>query len=258
MPNTIRPVDLMAEASKLSPVIREAKDEVVEQSGIIDANGASAVATGLTTAAIKAQSTLADVSKFPAGRRAEADKILADAERKYSDWRKSIGAVEKVYLSELYVDLFKPPTGIDALIARQDADQVLQRPGMALTQVIRTLIGAGGQVAQLAVSPWLDLVATGRKQNVDELRSLAETLFIQNAADGGSESASKLQAAPTAYAKLRIAMDKIASECLGVNRSAFAERALSWGSMTPEKDAEIRALKAQLARANATVIAAAS
>ncbi|MFD5518636.1 hypothetical protein [Streptomyces sp. NPDC127066] len=253
MPTTIRPADLMADANKLSPVISAAQSFVTEQSiSGIDADGASSIAAMLIDAARKAQRTLADVSKFPAGRRAEADKILVEAEQRYSEWRKSISLIETVYIAGLHVTIFTPPTGVDALIARQDAEQVLQRADMPLTDAIRALIGAGGNVAQLAVSPWLDLVATGRNQDAEEMRAIAQAQFIQVAAAAGSEAAVKYQAAPTAYAKLRIAMDKIASECLGVNRSAFAERALAWGSETPEKDAEIRALKAQLARTNAT------
>ncbi|MFF3883766.1 hypothetical protein [Streptomyces sp. NPDC001914] len=243
----------MAEANNLSPVISAAHSVVVEQSSAgIDIDGAPAIVTALMDAARNAQRTLADVTKFPAGRRAEADKILGEAERKYSDWRKSIDLIETVYLADLYVTIFTPPTGIDALIARQDAEQVLQRADVSLAQAIKEMVCAGGHVAQLAASPWIELVATGRKEDAKGMRAIAEAQFIQAASAGGSEAASKYQAAPTAYAKLRTAMDKIASECLGVNRSAFAERALSWGSETPDKDAEIRALKAQLARANPT------
>ncbi|MFD8615393.1 hypothetical protein ACFV09_42025, partial [Streptomyces sp. NPDC059631] len=195
MPTTIRPADLMADANKLSPVISAAQSVVTEQSSSgIDADGASAIAAMLIDAARKAQRTLADVTKFPAGRRAEADKILAEAERKFGEWRGTIGMIEKVYLSGLYTEIFTPPTGIDALIARQDAEQVLQRRDIPLTQAIRTLIGAGDHVAQLAASPWIEVVATGRKQDAKEVRSIAQAQFVQVAAAGGSEVASKYQA----------------------------------------------------------------
>ncbi|MFE4957359.1 hypothetical protein ACFRCW_25545 [Streptomyces sp. NPDC056653] len=243
---TTRPEDLMAEANKLSPVISAAQQAVSENSKNIDAGKATTVAAGLIDAARKAQQTLADVRKFPAGRRAEADEILVTAERSYSDWRKALDAVETVFLAELHVSLFKAPTGTDALIARQDAEQVLRRRDMSLNDVFRTLVRTGGPVAQLALSPWLELVAAGRNGDAGTLRTLVETEFLRSAAAGGNDTARTLLDAPAAYAKVRVAMDKIASECLGVNRSAFAERAMSWGSEQPQKDAEIRALRAQL------------
>ncbi|WP_162624952.1 hypothetical protein [Streptomyces cadmiisoli] len=237
----------MAEANNLSPVIAVALRAAEENSKGIDSDGAISVATKLTTAARDAQRTLADVSKFPAGRRAEADEILAKAERSFNDWRQNIETHELVFLAELHTSIFKAPTGTDGLIARLDAEQVLRRRDMSLHDVFRMLVRAGGQVAQLAVSPWLELVASGRpNSDAKTLRVIAETEFLQNAADTGNETARKLLDAPAKYAKVRSSMDKIASECLGVNRSAFAERALSWGSEAPQKDAEIRALKAQL------------
>ncbi|WP_455359976.1 hypothetical protein [Streptomyces sp. SYSU K21746] len=249
---TSRPEDLMAEANNLSPVITAAQRAVSENSQGIDADAATSVATKLIEAARKAQQTLADVRKFPAGRRAEADEILANAERAYSDWKDSFDVVEMAFLADLQVKLFKAPTGTDALIARQDAEQVLRRRDMSLNDVFRTLVDAGGQVAQLAVSPWLELVATGRNADAKALRLLAESKFLQSAAASGNDTARKLMDAPAAYAKVRAMMGKIASECLGVNRSAFAERALSWGSAEPQKDAEIRTLKMQLKRFEAT------
>ncbi|MFE9865534.1 hypothetical protein ACFYPZ_22815 [Streptomyces sp. NPDC005506] len=243
---TIRPEDLMAEASKLSPVITEAQRAVAENSKNIDAGKATTVAAGLIDAARNAQRTLADVNKYPAGRRAAADEILVKAERSYSDWRKALDAVETVFIAELHVSLFKEPTGTDALIARQDAEQVLRRRDMSLTDVFRTLVRTGGPVAQLALSPWLELVAVGRNGDAGTLRTLAEAEFLRSAAAGGNDTARTLLDAPAAYAKVRVAMDKIASECLGVNHSAFAQRAMSWGSEAPQKDAEIRALRAQL------------
>ncbi|WP_392874005.1 hypothetical protein [Streptomyces sp. LN499] len=243
---TLRPEDLMAEANKLSPVISAAQHAVTENSENIDAGKATSVAAGLIDAARKARQTLADVRKFPAGRRAEADEILATAERSYSDWKESFATIELVFLAELRVSMFKAPTGTDALIARSDAEQVLRRRDMLLTDVFRTLVRTDGPVAQLALSPWLELVATGRNADAGTLRILVETEFLRSAAAGGNDTARTLLDAPAAYGKVRSAMSSIASECLGVNRSAFADRALSWGSEAPQKDAEIRALRAQL------------
>jgi hypothetical protein len=239
----------MAEANKLSPVISAAHRAVSENSQGIDANGATDVATKLVEAARKAQQTLADVRKFPAGRRAEADKILGDAERAYSAWKDSFGTVELVFLAGLRDSLFKAPTGTDALIARSDAEQVLRRRDVPLHDVFRLLVKVGGSVAQLAVSPWLELVAAGRSNvDVKSLRTIAEAEFLQAAAKLDDGTAQKLIDAPAAYGKVRSAMGSIATECLGVNRSAFAERAMSWGSEAPQKDAEIRALRAQLSQ----------
>lgn len=249
---TIRPEDLMAEADELSPVIAAAQRTVTENSKGIDTDSASSVATALIEAARSAQRTLADVRKFPAGRRAEADDILSKAEARYNEWRQDIEVAETVFLAELHVSLFKAPTGTDALIARSDADQVLRRRDMSLHDVFRTLIAAGGSLAQLAVSRWLELVAVGRGADAKALRVTAESEFLQRSAADGNDTARKLLDSPAAYDKVRAAMEKIASECLGVNRSAFAQRALSWGSEAPQKDAELRALRAQLARAKAT------
>ncbi|NGO11056.1 hypothetical protein G5C60_26510 [Streptomyces sp. HC44] len=227
---TFRPEDLLKEANELSPVITAARRVVDEQSKGVDSDGAPGIASKLINAAIEAQRTLADVRKYPAGRRAEADEILLTAERAYSDWKGSIDVVETVYLADLRVAIFKAPTGTEALIARSDAEQVLRRNDLSLNDVFRTLVAAGGALSQLALSPWLELVATGRNADAKALRIAAEAAFIQREANNGNETARKLQAAPTAYAKLRAAMAKLAAECTGVNRSAFAERALSWGS----------------------------
>ncbi|MFF7893890.1 hypothetical protein ACFZDI_18725 [Streptomyces sp. NPDC007907] len=251
MSTPISPADLMVQANDLSPVVTAAQRAVVENSKGIDADQASRMATTLIDAARSAQRTLADTRKYPAGRRAEADEILVKAEGEYSEWRQTFELVEAVYLAELRVSLFKAPTGTDALIARQDAEQVLRRRDMSLHDVFRTLVSAGGPVAQLAISPWLELVATGRGADAKALRAVAEEDFLQQAAAKGDDTARKMLDAPTAYTKVRIAVDKIASECLAVNRSAFAQRAMSWGSEAPEMAAEIRALKAQLARAQA-------
>ncbi|MFL1903154.1 hypothetical protein ACJWDR_29225 [Streptomyces tauricus] len=226
---TIRPEDLMAEASNLSPVISAAQHVVAENSRNIDADGATSLANVLIEAARNAQRTLADVSKYPAGRRAAADEILAKAERQYAEWRDNIEVHEAVFLAELHGELFKTPTGSSAIIARADAEQLLRRRDIPLSEIFKAMAGAGGDLAQLAASPWLEIVAMGRNADAKALRLLVENVLVQDAAQAGNRDARKLLDGPAAYAKVRVALAKIAAECLGVNKSAFAERALAWG-----------------------------
>ncbi|WP_089226879.1 hypothetical protein [Actinacidiphila glaucinigra] len=233
----------MAEATELGPVVATARTVVTVETRGLNTGQASAMADELVQAARKARTTLADVTKYPEGRRARADEIIADAQTSYNEWRARVETIELVYLAELRAELFKAPTGTAGLIARQDAEQFLRRRDIPLQAVFQNLVRAGGDVAQLAVSPWLEIVAASRNADAKELRKIAEAEYMRR--NAGAE---KLTSAPIQYAKIRAAMAAIARECLGVNASAFAKRALYWGNNEAIKDAEIDALRAQLVR----------
>lgn len=238
----------MAEASELSPVLTAAVDAVKEHSADIESDGAPALADKLIKAHVEARKVLADVRKFPAGRRAEADDILIAAAQAYEDWKRHTETEELLFLAELHTSLFKAPQGIDALIARQDAEQLMRRKDMSLDNVFRSMVSRGGALAQLAVSPWLELIAESRNADAKSMRVIAEGEFLKRAATvDGNDTAKRLQDAPAAYKKLRVAMGKIAAECTGTNSSAFAKRALAYGDESAFKDAEIRRLQEQLA-----------
>jgi hypothetical protein len=239
--------DLRDEAEQLSPVITAAAKAVSQYSQNIDDGGAFALANSLAQAQVDAQRTLVDVNKFPAARRDAADRILADAEEKYSTWREVIGTLQEVYTNDLLSKLKQTPTGTDALIARKDAEFFL-RNDKPLPSVFASLVRVGGAVAQLAVSPWLETVCAAYGEDPKPIRTNAELLFVQQQADSGNKDAQLLRDAPAAYGKVVSAMGTIASEMLGTNRSAFAKRALSWGDPTLAKDQTIANLQAQIAR----------